>query len=182
MPRESSVALLPGQHRTGRTAVSYAAQIAIIPINQQNKDWELAGIFADRASGTSAKSAPSFSLMALCERKVDMVPTNPSPGFRNMDSIYPKPRQRHLSSLKKGINDGGARMALCFFSGFARLSESISRNVTWNPGFKAEGAISIFPPAGLRKRRGRSAKIVPEEAEIVKRIFRSYVPVPVSGQ
>ena len=55
---------------------SYAAQIAYYTEKiSKNKDWELAGIFADEGiTGTSAKKRTEFlKLMALCEKgKIDM--------------------------------------------------------------------------------------------------------------
>ena len=123
---------------------SYAAQIAYYTekINK-NKDWELAGIFADEGiTGTSAKKRTEFlKLMALCEKgKVDMVLTKSVSRFsRNtLDAIgyIRKLKAKGIPIIfeKEGINtmEMASEMALCFLSGFAQAeSESISRNVTW---------------------------------------------------
>ena len=123
---------------------SYAAQIAYYTDKiSQNKDWELAGIFADEGiTGTSTKKRDEFlKLMALCEKgKIDMVLTKSVSRFsRNtLDAItyIRKLKAKGIPVIfeKEGINtmQMASEMALCFLSGFAQAeSESISRNVTW---------------------------------------------------
>lgn len=109
----------------------------------KNKDWELAGIFADEGiTGTSAKKLTEFlKLMALCEKgKIDMVLTKSVSRFsRNtLDAIgdIRKLKAKGIPIIfeKEGINtmEMASEMALCFLSGFVQAeSESISRNVTW---------------------------------------------------
>ena len=169
---------------------SYAAQIAYYTEKiSKNKDWELAGIFADEGiTGTSAKKRTEFlKLMALCEKgKIDMVLTKSVSRFsRNtLDAIgyIRKLKAKGIPIIfeKEGINtmEMASEMALCFLSGFAQAeSESISRNVTWGKrqSFRS-GKVSFQYSRILGYEKGEDGqpKIVPEEAEIVKRIFRSY--------
>ena len=123
---------------------SYAAQIAYYTEKiSKNKDWELAGIFADEGiTGTSAKKRTEFlKLMALCEKgKIDMVLTKSVSRFsRNTLDAIGYSRKLKAKGIpiifeKEGINtmEMASEMALCFLSGFVQAeSESISRNVTW---------------------------------------------------
>ena len=169
---------------------SYAAQIAYYTDKiSKNKDWELAGIFADEGiTGTSAKKRTEFlKLMALCEKgKIDMVLTKSVSRFsRNtLDAIgyIRKLKAKGIPIIfeKEGINtmEMASEMALCFLSGFAQAeSESISRNVTWGKRQSFKSGKVPFQYSrllGYEKGEDGQPKIVPEEAEIVKRIFRSY--------
>ncbi|MEG2356895.1 MAG: recombinase family protein [Clostridia bacterium] len=169
---------------------SYAAQIAYYTEKiSQNKDWELAGIFADEGiTGTSTKKREKFlELMALCEKgKIDMVLTKSVSRFsRNTLDAITYIRRLKAKGIpiifeKEGINtmQMASEMALCFLSGFAQAeSESISRNVTWGKrqSFK-NGNVTFQYKRLLGYAEGEDGNpmIVPEEAEIVKRIFRSY--------
>lgn len=169
---------------------SYAAQIAYYTEKiSQNKDWENAGIFADEGiTGTSAKKRGEFlRLMALCEKgKVDMVLTKSVSRFsRNtLDAIgyIRKLKAKGIPILfeKEGINtmQMASEMALCFLSGFAQAeSESISRNVTWGKRQSYKNGKVPFQYSrllGYAEGEDESPVVVPEEAEIVRRIFRSY--------
>ena len=169
---------------------SYAAQIAYYTDKiSQNKDWELAGIFADEGiTGTSTKKRDEFlKLMALCEKgKIDMVLTKSVSRFsRNtLDAItyIRKLKAKGIPIIfeKEGINtmQMASEMALCFLSGFAQAeSESISRNVTWGKrqSFKNGNVPFQYKRLlGYEKGEDGQPKVVPEEAEMVKRIFRSY--------
>lgn len=170
---------------------SYAAQIEYYTEKiKQNKDWEFAGIFADEGiTGTSAKKRSEFlKLMALCEKgKIDMVLTKSVSRFsRNtLDAItyIRKLKAKGIPIVfeKEGINtmQMASEMALCFLSGFAQAeSESISRNVTWGKrqSFK-NGNVPFQYKRLLGYEKGEDGQpvLVPEQAEIVKRVFRSYL-------
>lgn len=169
---------------------SYAAQIEYYTEKiKGNKDWEFAGIFADEGiTGTSAKKRGEFlKLMALCEKgKIDMVLTKSVSRFsRNtLDAIgyIRKLKAKGIPIVfeKEGINtmQMASEMALCFLSGFAQAeSESISRNVTWGKRQSFKNGKVPFQYKrllGYEKGEDDKPKIVPEEAELVKRIFRSY--------
>ena len=169
---------------------SYAAQIEYYTEKiQGNKDWEFAGIFADEGiTGTSAKKRGEFlKLMALCEKgKIDMVLTKSVSRFsRNTLDAIGYIRKLNAKGIpiifeKEGINtmQMASEMALCFLSGFAQAeSESISRNVTWGKRQQFKNGKVSFQYSrllGYEKGEDGEPKIVPEEAEIVKRIYRSY--------
>ncbi len=170
---------------------SYAAQIEYYTEKiTQNKDWVLAGIFADEGiTGTSAKKRSEFlKLMALCEKgKIDMVLTKSVSRFsRNtLDAItyIRKLKAKGIPIIfeKEGINtmQMASEMALCFLSGFAQAeSESISRNVTWGKRQQFKNGNVTFQYSrllGYEKGEDGQPVIVPEQAEIVKRVFRSYI-------
>ena len=169
---------------------SYAAQIAYYTDKiSKNKDWELAGIFADEGiTGTSAKKRTEFlKLMALCEKgKIDMVLTKSVSRFsRNtLDAIgyIRKLKAKGIPIIfeKEGINtmEMASEMALCFLSGFAQAeSESISRNVTWGKRQSFKSGKVPFQYSrllGYEKGEDGQPKIVPEEAEIVRQIYSCY--------
>ncbi len=125
--------------------------------------------------------------MALCEKgKIDMVLTKSVSRFsRNtLDAItyIRKLKAKGIPIIfeKEGINtmQMASEMALCFLSGFAQAeSESISRNVTWGKrqSFKNGNVPFQYKRLlGYEKGEDGQPKVVPEEAEMVKRIFRSY--------
>ena len=170
---------------------SYEAQISYYTekINK-NSEWQMAGIFADEGiSGTQAKKRPEFlKMIRLCrQRKVDLILTKSLSRFaRNtVDSLN---YIRELKSLgiavcfeKENINtlETDTEMMLTIMSCFAQAeSESISKNVSWGirQSFK-NGKVSMQYARllGYRKGADGNAEIVPDEAEIVREIFRRYL-------
>ena len=170
---------------------SYEARIGYYTekINN-NAEWTLAGIFADEGiTGTQAKKRPEFmKMIRLCrQRKIDMILTKSLSRFaRNtVDSLK---YIRDLKSLgiavvfeKENINtlETDTEMMLTIMSCFAQAeSESISKNVSWGvrQSFKS-GNVPMQYKKLLGYKKGENAlpEIVPEEAEIVKEIFRSYL-------
>jgi len=170
---------------------SYQAQIEYYTNKiESNSEWTLAGIFADEGiSGTSAKKRIEFiKLMQLCRKgKVDMVLTKSISRFsRNtLDCLaYIRMlKERHIPIIfeKEGINtmQMASEMTISLLSSFAQAeSESLSKNVTWGirQSFR-NGNVSFQYSRFLGYEKGEDGKpkIIPEEAEIVKRIFRSYL-------
>ncbi len=170
---------------------SYEAQIGYYTekINK-NSDWEMAGIFADEGiTGTQAKKRPEFlKMIKLCrQRKIDLILTKSLSRFaRNtVDSLN---YIRELKALgiavifeKENINtlETDTEMMLTIMSCFAQAeSESISKNVSWGvrQSFK-NGNVPIQYARLLGYRKGDDDKpeIIPEEAEIVKEIYRLYL-------
>lgn len=170
---------------------SYEAQISYYTEKiGKNKDWQMAGIFADEGiTGTQAKKRPEFlKMIRLCrQRKIDMVLTKSLSRFaRNtVDSLN---YIRELKALgiavifeKENINtlETDTEMMLTIMSCFAQAeSESISKNVSWGirQSFK-NGNVPMQYARLLGYRKGDDDKpeIVPEEAEIVKEIYRCYL-------
>jgi len=170
---------------------SYEAQIGYYTekINQ-NPEWQMAGIFADEGiSGTQAKKRPEFlKMIRLCrQRKIDIILTKSLSRFaRNtVDSLKYIRELRELGiaviSEKENINTltAESEMLITIMSCFAQAeSESISKNVSWGvrQSFK-NGNVPMQYARLLGYRKGKNGvpEIVPDEAEIVREIYRCYL-------
>ena len=171
---------------------SYEAQVNhYTSFIQSHPGWELAGIFADEGlSGTQAKTRPQFNaLITACEEgAVNLVITKSISRFaRNtLDALN---YIRKLKALnipiifeKESVNTleaSGELMVTILASIAQQESASISQNVRMgiNFGFQ-EGRGRVNFSSFLGYRRGAKAgayEIVPAEAEIVRRIYRSYL-------
>ncbi len=170
---------------------SYEAQISYYTEKiGKNTEWQMAGIFADEGiTGTQAKKRPEFlKMIRLCRQgKIDMILTKSLSRFaRNtVDSLK---YIRDLKALgiaivfeKENINtlETDTEMMLTIMSCFAQAeSESISKNVSWGirQSFKNGNVPMQYARLlGYRKGADGNAEIVPEEAEIVKEIYRLYL-------
>lgn len=170
---------------------SYEAQIQYYTnkINK-NPDWQMAGIFADEGiTGTQAKKRPQFlKMIRLCRQgKIDVILTKSLSRFaRNtVDSLNYIRELKMLGiaviSEKENINTltAESEMLITIMSCFAQAeSESISKNVSWGvrQSFKSGNVpIQYKKLLGYKKGENDLPEIIPEEAEIVKDIFRSYL-------
>ena len=170
---------------------SYEAQIGYYTekINQ-NPEWQMAGIFADEGiSGTQAQKRPEFlKMIRLCQqRKIDVILTKSLSRFaRNtVDSLGYIRELRALGiaviSEKENINTltAESEMLITIMSCFAQAeSESISKNVSWGvrQSFKNGNVPMQYARLlGYRKGHDGNAEIIPEEAEVVKEIYRYYL-------
>ncbi len=170
---------------------SYKAQIEYYTekINK-NPEWQMAGIFADEGiSGTQAKKRPEFlKMIRLCRQgKIDLILTKSFSRFaRNtLDSIDYIRELRALGigvvSEKENMNtlNEDSEMLITILSCFAQAeSESISKNVSWgiHQSFKnGKVPIKYSTLLGYRKGENDLPEIVPDEAEIVKEIYRRYL-------
>ena len=170
---------------------SYKAQIEYYTekINK-NPEWQMAGIFADEGiSGTQAKKRPEFlKMIRLCRQgKIDLILTKSFSRFaRNtVDSVDYIRELRALGigvvSEKENMNtlNEDSEMLITILSCFAQAeSESISKNVSWgiHQSFKnGKVPIKYSTLLGYKKGENDLPEIIPDEAEIVKEIFRSYL-------
>ena len=170
---------------------SYEAQIQYYTnkINK-NPDWQMAGIFADEGiTGTQAKKRPQFlKMIRLCRQgKIDVILTKSLSRFaRNtVDSLNYIRELKMLGiaviSEKENINTltVESEMLITIMSCFAQAeSESISKNVSWGvrQSFKNGNVPMQYKKLlGYKKGENGLPEIIPEEAEIVKEIFRSYL-------
>ena len=170
---------------------SYQAQIEYYTdkINK-NPEWQMAGIFADEGiTGTQAKKRPEFlKMIRLCRQgKIDMILTKSFSRFaRNtVDSLDYIRELRTLRiaviSEKENINTltAESEMLITIMSCFAQAeSESISKNVSWGvrQSFKNGNVpIQYAKLLGYKKGENGLPEIIPDEAEIVKEIFHSYL-------
>ncbi len=156
-----------------------------------NPEWELAGIYADEGiSGTSTKHREQFNKMISdCEAgQIDMIITKSiSRWARNtIDSLQ---NIRKLKDLgipvlfeKENINtmDAKGEVLITIMSSLAQQeSESISKNVRMGIQYlyqQGKGRLNTAQFLGLDKGEdGKTLVIVPEEAALVRRIFREYL-------
>ena len=170
---------------------SYTAQKAYYTQKiGENPDWELAGIYADRGiTGTSMKKRVEFKKMiAACKRgRIDLILTKSLSRFaRNTVDSLEVVRMLRANGIgvifeKENINTltESSEFLLTLFSGFAQAeSESISKNVIWGIQKSREaGKVPFQYTKLLGYRRGADGQpeVVPEEAEVVKRIYRRYL-------
>lgn len=170
---------------------SYKAQIEYYTekINK-NPEWQMAGIFADEGiSGTQAKKRPEFlKMIRQCRQgKIDLILTKSFSRFaRNtLDSIDYIRELRLLGigvvSEKENMNtlNEDSEMLITILSCFAQAeSESISKNVSWgiHQSFKNGNVPMQYSRLlGYRKSEDGQTEIVPDEAEVVKEIYRCYL-------
>ena len=170
---------------------SYQVQIAYYTdLINKNKDWVLAGIFADEGiSGTQTKKRTEFNRMIrLCKKKkIDLVITKSISRFaRNTVDCLEYVRQLKNLGIgvifeKENINTMTmtSEFMIALYGSFAQAeSESISRNVTWGveKSFR-EGKVRYSYKNWLGYRKGSDGKpeIIPEEAEIVRQIYSMFL-------
>lgn len=151
---------------------------------KSNPEWEFAGLYYDEGiSGTKKEKRPELLRMIRdCEsNRVDFIITKSISRFaRNTTDCLEL--VRHLMDIgvyiyfeKENLNTGDmeSELMLSILSGFAaEESASISQNTTWSISKKFQNGSFIIgsPPYGYANVNGEMV-IVPEEAEVVKRIF-----------
>ncbi|MFQ7401997.1 MAG: recombinase family protein, partial [Neglectibacter sp.] len=170
---------------------SYEAQKAYYTQKiEENPDWELAGIFADKGlSGASMKKRDNFNKMiAACKRgRIDTILTKSLSRFaRNTVDCLETVRMLRARGIgvifeKENINTltESSEFLITLFSGFAQAEiESLSKNVTW--GKEKSRAAGNVPfqykkLLGYRKGEDENPEIDPDEAKTVLRIYRRYL-------
>lgn len=151
-----------------------------------NPDWNMAGIYADEGiTGTSTKKRENFNRMIRkCrQKKIDLILTKSISRFaRNtVDSLK---YIRALKELgigiifeKENINtlETDTELIITFMSAFAQSeSESISANVRWGKKQAMKQGKVNYPIGklyGYQTSADGEAEIVPEQAEVVRRIY-----------
>lgn len=170
---------------------SYEAQVAYYTEKiQDNLNWKSAGIYADDGkSATNTKKRDDFNAMIddCMAGKIDMVLTKSVSRFaRNtVDSLQTirKLKEKNIAILfeKENINtlDGSGELLITILSSQAQEeSRNLSENTKWGITRRFEnGIISVNHKKfmGYTKDEKGNLVIVPEEAEIVRRIFRMYL-------
>ena len=160
-------------------------------------DWEMAGIYADEGiSGTSMKKRTEFKKMiTACKRgRIDLIITKSLSRFaRNTVDCLETVRLLKANGIgvyfeKENINTltESSEFLITLFSGFAQAeSESLSKNVAWGWRESAEAGNVYFQykrMLGYRKGTDGQPEIVPEEAKIIRRIYRRYLAGCSLGQ
>jgi len=151
---------------------------------KSNPEWEFAGLYYDEGiSGTKKeKRSELLRMIRDCEKqRIDFIITKSISRFaRNTTDCLELVRQLidigvFIYFEKENLNTGDmeSELMLSILSGFAaEESASISQNTTWSISKKFQNGSYIIgsPPYGYANVNGEMV-IIPEEAEIVKRIF-----------
>ena len=170
---------------------SYEAQVDYFTEYIQSRDeWEFVKIYTDEGiTGTSTKHREGFNEMIAdaLAGKIDLIVTKSVSRFaRNtVDSLTAirklKDNGVEVYFQKENIYtfDGKGELMLTIMSSLAQEeSRSISENVTWGirKGF-ADGKVMMPYGSFLGYRKGDDGlpEIVPEEAEVVKTIYRRFL-------
>ena len=172
-------------------STSYEAQVEhYTNYIKGNPEWELAGIYADDGiSGTNTKKRDEFNRMIddCMKGKIDMVISKSISRFaRNTLDCLKYIRQLKDKNIpvffeKENINsmDSKGEIMLTIMASLAQQeSQSLSQNVKLGFQFRyQQGKIQVNHNRflGYTKDENKQLVIVPEEAEVVKRIFREYL-------
>ena len=156
----------------------------------RNKDWELAGIYADDGiSGTNTKKREEFNRMIDdCKAgKIDMIITKSISRFaRNTLDCLKYIRELKDMNIpvifeKESINtmDAKGEILITIMASLAQQeSQSLSQNVKMGIQFRyQQGKVQINHNRFLGYTKDADGNLVidPEQAEIVKRIYREYL-------
>ena len=176
---------------TDEQATSYEAQIEhYTTFIMKNTEWKLAGIYADDGiSGTNTKKREEFNKMiADCmDGKIDMIITKSISRFaRNTLDCLKYIRQLKEKNIpvyfeKENINtmDSKGEVLLTIMASLAQQeSQSLSQNVKLGIQYRyQQGQVQVNTSRflGYTKDENKKLVIVPEEAEVVKRIYYEYL-------
>ena len=157
---------------------------------ESTPEWEVAGIYADDGiSGVHTKKRDGFNQMIQdCKKhRIDLILTKSISRFaRNtLDSIQYVRMLKQMGIAvvfeKENINTAtmNSEMILTVLSAFAQAeSESISQNVARGKRMGYKHGKFAFPYGriiGYRKGADGKPEIIPEQAEIIRLIFNSYL-------
>src|SRR5574344_515554 len=172
-------------------ATSYEAQVEHYTYYiRKNPEWEFAGIVADDGiSGTNTKKREEFNRMIdeAMAGKIDMIVTKSISRFaRNTLDCLKYIRQLKDKNIavffeKENINtmDSKGEIMLTIMASLAQQeSQSLSQNVKLGIQYRyQQGKVKINCNHFLGYTKGPDGNlvIVPEEAEIIKRIYREYL-------
>ncbi len=151
-----------------------------------NKEWTMAGIFADEGiTGTSARKHPEFlRMIRQCKQgKIDIILTKSISRFaRNtVDCLNYIRALKELGVAvifeKENINtlEADSEILITMLGAFAQSeSESISSNVRWGKRQamkEGKATIQYKYLYGYRKGADGKPEIIPEQAEVVRKIY-----------
>lgn len=172
-------------------ATSYEAQVEhYTEYIKKNPEWEFAGIYADDGiSGTNTKNREAFKRMIEdCEAgTIDMIITKSISRFaRNTLDCLKYIRQLKEKNIpvffeKEAINtmDAKGEVLLTIMASLAQQeSQSLSQNVKLGLQFRYQnGQVQVNHNRFLGYTKDEEGNLVidPEQAEVVKRIYREYL-------
>ena len=155
-----------------------------------NPKWTMAGIFADEGiTGTSAKKRPEFlRMIRKCrQKKIDLILVKSISRFAR-NTVDCLKYMRALKELgiaiifeEQNLNtlDNESEMLFTVMSAFAQAeSESISENVKWGKRQAMREGKAVIQYKRLyayEKGPDGKPKIIPEQAEVVRQIYDSYL-------
>ncbi len=170
---------------------SYEAQVDYyMHYIKENPAWEYAGLYTDEGiSATNTKHRDGFNQMIAdaLDGKIDLIVTKSVSRFaRNtVDSLTTvrKLKEKGIEVFFQKENiytlDSKGELLITIMSSLAQEeSRSISENVTWGQRKRfADGKVSLPYKHFLGYKRGEDGlpEIVPEEAEVVRLIYRSFM-------
>lgn len=170
---------------------SYEAQVDYYTrFIQDNLDWDFVGVYTDEGiSAVNTKRREGFNRMIrdALAGKIDLIVTKSVSRFaRNtVDSLTTIRKLKEVGCecffQKENIMtfDSKGELLITIMSSLAQEeSRSISENVTWGQRKRfSDGKVSIPYGQFLGYRKGSDGlpEIVPEEAEIIKRIYREFL-------
>ena len=170
---------------------SYEAQVSHYnEMIRKNPDWELADIYADEGlSGTTTEKRENFNRMIQdCEaHKIDMVITKSISRFaRNTLDCLQYIRKLKALNIpilfeKENINTMGTsgELLITIMASLAQQeSQSISQNVRMGIQYNFQRGKPMLNHnrfLGYTKKKGGNLVIVPEEADVVRGIFRDFL-------
>ena len=176
---------------TDEQFTSYEAQIDYYTqYIRRHADWEFVNVYTDEGiSGTSTKGREGFKQMIAdaLNGKIDLIVTKSVSRFaRNtVDSLTTvrKLKEAGVEVFFEKENiytlDSKGELLITIMSSLAQEeSRSISENVTWGQRKRfADGKVNFAYSRFLGYRKGANGlpEIVPEEAEVVRRIYRMFL-------
>ena len=176
---------------TEEQATSYQTQIEHYEeIISKNPEWIFAGIYADDGiSATSTKNREEFNKMiqACMDGKIDMIITKSISRFaRNTVDCLNYIRQLKAQNIpiyfeKESINtmDAKGEVLITIMASLAQQeSESLSQNVKLGMQYRfQQGKVMVNARCFLGYDKDENGHLVinPEQAEVVKRIYREYL-------
>lgn len=175
---------------TAEQETSYEAQKShFTKLILDNPEWDLVDIYADEESGTRTFKRENFMRMIKdCEDgKIDMVLTKSISRFaRNTVDCLKYIRKLRALGIpiyftKEGINtlDGNGEVLVTIMASIAQQeSASISQNVQIGMRYHyAAGRVAagVHRLLGYKRTSEGRLEIIPEEAEIVRRIYREFL-------
>lgn len=176
---------------TEEQASSYDVQIDhYTEFIKKNSEWAFAGIYADDGiSGTNTKKRDEFNKMIddSMEGKIDMIITKSISRFaRNtLDCLHyiRKLKDKNVAVYfeKENINtlDAKGEIMITIMASLAQQeSQSLSQNVKLGHQYRFQQGkvmVNCSKFMGYTKDEEGNLAIVPEEAKLVKRIFREYL-------
>ena len=180
-----------GETAIERFACEYTSQqVYYTDKIMSNPEWTMVDVFADRGiTGTSARKRPEFlRMIRLCrQKKVDIVLTKSISRFaRNtVDCLKYIRALRELGIAiifeKENINtlEADSEIPITMLGAFAQAeSESMSANIVWGKRqAMRDGKVTLQYRRlyGYRKGADGNPEIIPEQAEVVRRIYDQYL-------